>query len=232
MTEHTVVSQDAWLAARRALLAEEKALTRRREALAAARRDLPWVRVDKAYRFTGPDGSLGLGDLFGGRTQLIVQHFMFGPDWEAGCPSCSLMADHVGGTLPHLAQRDIAFVAVSRAPIAKIDAYRNRMGWSFPWVSSEGSDFNFDYGVSFTPEQIDAGDIFYNFAKSGWGMEEMPGISVFRRDGGAVFHTYSTYGRGLEDFIGTYDYFDITPRGRDETGMGNMGDWAKRHDEY
>jgi predicted dithiol-disulfide oxidoreductase (DUF899 family) len=230
MTTHAIASRDTWLEARRDLLAAEKDLTRRADEVARLRRALPWVRVEKAYVFEGPDGPLTLGDLFGGRSQLIVQQFMLAPGWEAGCKSCSYMADHTDGMTIHLAHRDTAMVAISRAPLAEIERFRKRMGWKFPWVSSHGNDFNYDYGVSFTPEQVANRELKYNFGKPAF-RDELPGVSVFARDEkGNVFHTYSTYGRGVEVMMGTYRMLDLTPKGRDEGG-GNMA-WVRYHDSY
>jgi predicted dithiol-disulfide oxidoreductase (DUF899 family) len=231
MQENRIVSQEEWLEARRELLRKEKALTRQRDALAAERRELPWVRVDKAYVFEGPDGQETLADLFEGRSQLIVKHFMMGPDWEEGCVGCSFHADHMEGALMHLPQRDVTLLAVSRAPLAKIEAFRRRMGWRFKWLSSFGSDFNFDYQVSFPPEAIESGKIFYNYEMQDFASDEMSGISVFfRRPDGAIFHTYSSYARGNEGFLGTYQYLDVVPKGRDEAR--NLTDWVRHHDRY
>ncbi len=234
MFPHAVVSREEWLETRKALLAREKALTRSADALAAERRALPWVRVEKDYRFEGADGVVGLADLFGDRSQLIVNHFMFGPGWEAGCIGCSFGADHVDAALVHLLQRDVAFAAVSRAPYAELAAYKARMGWHFPWVSSFGSDFNYDFGVSFTAEDRAAGRAVYNYQPLEMEIEDLPGHSVFARgDNGEIFHTYSSYGRGGEAFLTTYALLDITPKGRDENGPHhNLMDWVKRHDEY
>lgn len=230
MTTHAIASRDTWLEARRDLLAAEKDLTRRADEVARLRQALPWVRVEKAYMFEGPDGPLTLGDLFGGRSQLIVQQFMLAPGWEAGCKSCSYMADHTDGMTVHLAHRDTAMVAISRAPLTEIERFRKRMGWKFPWVSSHGNDFNYDYGVSFTQEQVANGELKYNFGKPAF-RDELPGVSVFARDEkGNVFHTYSTYGRGVEVMMGTYRMLDLTPKGRDEGG-GNMA-WVRYHDSY
>ncbi|HMH56100.1 MAG TPA: thioredoxin family protein, partial [Gemmatimonadales bacterium] len=205
-----VVSRAEWLEARKKLLLEEKGYTRQGDALAAERRNLPWVRVEKNYVFEAPGGNQSLADLFEGRNQLIVQHFMFGPGWKEGCPSCSFMADHVGGALVHLAHRDVTFVAVSRAPLSQIEAFKKRMGWGFKWVSSFGNDFNFDYGVSFTKEEMAKGNGNYNYRTEGHPSEEAPGLSVFyRNDAGDVFHTYSTYGRGVEVMMGTYRLLDL-----------------------
>lgn len=232
MTAHPTVSRDKWLEARRDLLAAEKDLTRRADEVARLRQALPWVRVEKAYVFEGPDGPVTLGDLFGGRSQLIVQQFMLAPGWEAGCKSCSYMADHTDGMIPHLAARDTAMVAISRAPYAEIERFRKRMGWSFPWVSSHGTSFNYDFGVSFTPEAVAKGEADYNFGKLSFKAEELPGVSVFAKDEtGAVFHTYSTYGRGVEVMMGTYRMLDLTPKGRDEHDDHPMS-WVRHHDRY
>ena len=232
--QHRTVSRDEWLAARKALLAEEKELTRHRDQVNEARRALPWVKIEKDYLFDTAGGKRTLAELFGGRSQLIVQHFMFGPDWEEGCTGCSFGADHIDGAMQHLVHHDVTYVAVSRAPLAKLLAYRQRMGWKFPWVSSLGSDFNFDFNVSFTPEQRAQGKVLYNFEMIETQMDELPGCSVFYKDeGGNVFHTYSSYGRGNEEVIGAYMLLDMTPKGRNETGPnGNLMDWIKRHDRY
>jgi predicted dithiol-disulfide oxidoreductase (DUF899 family) len=215
------------------LLAREKELTRQRDALAAERRELPWVRVEKPYVFQGPDGEETLADLFGGRSQLVVYHFMFGPDWEEGCPSCSLLADQIDGVAAHLAERDATLLAVSRAPLPKIEAFKARMGWHFKWVSSYGSDFNFDYGVSFTPAEVASGAIHYNYGGANFANDEMPGVSVFYRDeAGEVFHTYSCYARGAEPMLGVYQYLDLTPKGRDEAGLTFPMAWVRHHDRY
>jgi predicted dithiol-disulfide oxidoreductase (DUF899 family) len=234
MKPHAVVSREEWLTARKALLAKEKALTRSGDALAEERRALPWVRIEKNYRFEGPNGSLTLADLFGDRSQLIVNHFMFAPGWGEGCVGCSFGADHVDATLVHLAQRDVAFAAVSRAPYRELAAYKARMGWHFPWVSSFGSDFNYDFGASFTAEDRAAGRAVYNYQPLEIDMEDLPGHSVFARsDGGEIFHTYSSYGRGGEAMLTTYALLDLTPKGREENGPHhNLMDWVKRHDEY
>ncbi|HYU14063.1 MAG TPA: thioredoxin family protein [Stellaceae bacterium] len=234
MTQHQVVTRDQWLAARTALLAKEKDFTRLRDRLSAERRALPWIKVEKEYFFDGPDGRETLADLFGGRSQLIVKHFMLGPGWGEGCVGCSFEVDHVDGVLVHLAQRDVGYVAVSRAPLSEIEPFRKRMGWHLKWMSSYENDFNYDFGVSFTPEQIAAGDACYNYASGKVPIDEMSGRSVFYRDAnGDVFHTYSSYGRGGEDFLGTYRLLDIVPKGRDETGpRGNLSDWVRHHDRY
>jgi predicted dithiol-disulfide oxidoreductase (DUF899 family) len=228
-----VVSRTEWLEARKKFLLEEKSYTRQGDALAAERRNLPWVRVDRDYVFDAPSGKVSLADLFEGRSQLIVQHFMFGPDWKEGCPSCSYMADHVGGALVHLAHRDVTFVAVSRASITEIEAFKKRMGWGFKWVSSAENDFNFDYGVSFTKEEIAKGKVNYNYKMQNFPSEEAPGISVFyRNDAGDVFHTYSTYGRGVEVMMGTYRLLDLVSKGRDEAGPADGMAWVRHHDKY
>lgn len=233
MARHTVVSHDEWVAARKRLLEKEKAFTRERDALSRLRRELPWERVEKGYAFDGPDGAETLADLFGGRSQLIVYHFMFDPEWEEGCKSCSFLADHYEPAIVHLAQRDVALVTVSRAPLTTIEAFRRRMGWRFKWVSSFGSDFNRDYRVTFPPEDVARGEVCYNYAASAFPMTEAPGISVFCKDGsGSVFHTYSSYARGLDMFIGAYHLLDIAPKGRDEDGLGFSMEWLRHHDRY
>jgi predicted dithiol-disulfide oxidoreductase (DUF899 family) len=254
MTTHTTGTRDQWLAARRELLEAEKELTRRSDELAQRRQELPWVRIDKAYRFDTDDGSASLPDLFRGRSQLLVYHFMFGPDYTAGCPSCSMIADGFNGFAVHLANHDVMLWAVSRAPLAKLQAYRRRMGWTFPWASSAGSDFNADFNVWFTEEQQRQG-VEYNYRRmaafewrpgqegGGEGAEanfaamcgtdtatfqrERPGMSAFEREGDAVYHTYSAYARGLDSLWGAYQWLDRAPKGRNETGI-----WWRRHDEY
>jgi predicted dithiol-disulfide oxidoreductase (DUF899 family) len=252
MTTHITGTRKEWLAARLDLLKAEKELTRRSDELARQRQDLPWVRVDKAYRFDTDTGSASLADLFQGRSQLLVYHFMFGPDYKAGCPSCSLIADGFNGFAVHLANHDVALYAVSRAPLAKLQAYKKRMGWTFPWASSQGGDFNFDFNVSFTEEQQRTGDIEYNFARNGHIMDEKnvppvvadfaarcgtdaaaytrdrPGLSAFVREDGVLYHTYSTYARGLDGLWASYQWLDRAPRGRNEAA----GVWWRRHDEY
>ena len=227
------VSHEEWLQARLELLAAEKEFTRQRDALAQHRMAMPWERVEKPYRFEGPDGALSLADLFDGRSQLIVYHFMLGPDWEEGCNSCSFWADNFDGIPIHLNHRDVTFTAVSRAPLAKIDAYRKRMGWSFPWVSSNGSDFNFDYHVSFTPEQIAAGEAYYNYQVRPNTVPEQVGISVlYKNEQSELFHTYSCYARGVDMLNGAYHYLDLVPKGRDEDGLEFSMQWLRRHDQY
>jgi predicted dithiol-disulfide oxidoreductase (DUF899 family) len=255
MTTHRTGTRDEWLAARLELLEAEKELTRRGDELARRRQALPWVRLDKAYRFETDEGSASLADLFGGRSQLLVYHFMFGPDYKAGCPACSAIADGFEGFAVHLANHDVALWAVSRAPLATLQAYKRRMGWTFPWASSFGSDFNFDFSASYTEEQQREG-IEYNFQREpelpwragqeggGEGAEaqfaamsgtdvatyarERPGMSAFAREDGAVYHTYSTYARGLDGLWGMYQWLDRAPKGRNEAG----GVWWRRHDEY
>jgi predicted dithiol-disulfide oxidoreductase (DUF899 family) len=230
---HAVVSREEWLRARTALLAREKEHTRQRDELGRERRALPWVRIEKPYRFESPHGAETLADLFRGRSQLIVYHFMFGPDWEEGCPSCSLLADHIDGALVHLEHRDVTLLAVSRAPLAKIQAFQRRMGWRFPWVSSHGSDFNHDFGVSFTSEELARGKVLYNFRMEEGFVEDLPGISSFFQDeGGRVYHTYSTYARGCEPPIGVYDWLDYAPKGRDEDDLAFTMAWVRHHDRY
>lgn len=230
---HSVVSRDRWIAERKTLLAREKELTRLRDQLARERRNLPWVRIDKDYVFDGPEGPRTLADLFEGRHQLVVQHFMFGPGWEEGCKSCSFMADHIDGITVHLAQRDLTLVVVARAPLAEIERFRQRMGWQFKWVSSHGSDFNHDFGVSFTPEERATGQVDYNYALQPFPQEEAPGISVFYKDdAGEVFHTYSTYGRGVELMMGAYAFLDLVPKGRDEAQLSYGMEWLRHHDRY
>jgi predicted dithiol-disulfide oxidoreductase (DUF899 family) len=233
MDQPTIVTRDEWLAARKGLLVKEKALTRARDALSAERRRLPMVRVDKQYVFDTPGGRRTLADLFADRSQLVVYHFMMGPDWAEGCPSCSLLADHLDPSVVHLAQRDVTLVAVSRAPLSHIEAFKRRMGWHFTWASSYGNDFNTDYRVSFTKEEMAAGQTYYNYETSDFPSEEAPGLSVFFKDAaGAVFHTYSTYGRGGEPFIGAYSYLDLVPKGRDEDGLPFPMAWVRHHDRY
>jgi predicted dithiol-disulfide oxidoreductase (DUF899 family) len=251
MTSHPTATREEWLKARLALLKAEKELTRQSDALAGQRQDLPWVRVDKSYRFETDDGNVSLADLFKGRSQLLVYHFMYGPDYKAGCPSCSMIADGFNGFAIHLANHDVALTAVSRAPLAKLKAYKRRMGWSFPWASSLGSDFNFDFNVSLTEEQQREGNTEYNYRRNGHVMDlkqppapvvqfatmcgtdaptyvrDRPGMSAFAMEDGVVYHTYSTYARGLDGLWGSYQWLDRAPKGRNESGV-----WWKRHDEY
>jgi predicted dithiol-disulfide oxidoreductase (DUF899 family) len=230
--EHRVVSREDWLAARRQLLGKEKEFTRRRDQLSAERRELPWVKVEKEYVFDTPDGKETLADLFDGRSQLMVYHFMFGPGWEQGCPSCSFVSDHIDGANWHLPHRDVTLLAVSRAPLPDIEAFKQRMGWRFKWVSSYGSDFNYDFHVSFTKEELAKGKVAYNYDLVE-GYDELPGISVFYKDpSGAVFHTYSAYARGLDMLVGAYNYLDLAPRGRDEAALPWTMAWVRHHDRY
>jgi len=228
-----IVSRDEWLAARKQLLAKEKQLTRERDALAAERRQLPWVKVENNYVFAGPNGKVMLADLFASKSQLIIYHFMFGPEWNEGCPSCSFNMDHTDGALVHLAQRDVSFAAISRAPYPKIAAFKKRMGWRFNWVSSNGGDFNRDYHVAFTKEELAKGEVDYNFGMNKFPSEEAPGISVFYKDEKAdIFHTYSAYARGTETTISTYNYLDFVPKGRDEDALPFTMSWLRHHDRY
>jgi predicted dithiol-disulfide oxidoreductase (DUF899 family) len=233
ISEHSIVSQEKWLQRRKELLSKEKELTRLRDRLNAERRELPWVRVEKNYVFDAPGGKVSLKELFAGTSQLVIYHFMFGPDWNEGCPSCSFVSDHIDGALPHLAARDATMVMVSRAPLAKIEAFKKRMGWRFTWVSSYGSDFNPDFRVSFTKDEMAQGKVNYNYTMQEFPSEEAPGISVFYKDaGGDVFHTYSSYGRGLEQLVGTYMILDLVPKGRDEDELGFTMEWVRHHDRY
>jgi predicted dithiol-disulfide oxidoreductase (DUF899 family) len=255
MTQHMIGTREEWLAARLGLLKQEKELTRRSDELARRRQELPWVRVDKAYRFETDEGSASLADLFRGRSQLIVYHFMFGPEWTAGCPSCSMIADGFNGCVIHLANHDVMFWAISRAPLAKLQAYKRRMGWTFPWASSHASDFNADFNVWFTEEQQRKGAIEHNFerepvfewrkGKEGGGQtaedtfaamcgidaatfhRDRPGMSAFALEDGVLYHTYSTYARGVDGIWAVYPWLDRAPKGRNETGV-----WYRRHDEY
>jgi predicted dithiol-disulfide oxidoreductase (DUF899 family) len=227
-----VVSHEEWFKARLDLLAAEKEFTRQRDALTRRRMAMPWERVEKSYQFEGPNGALSLAELFDRRSQLIVYHFMLGPDWEEGCKSCSFWADNFDGIPIHLNHRDVTFTAVSHAPLVKIDAYKKRMGWSFPWVSSYGSDFNYDFHVSFTKEQLAAGKVDYNYGLVE-ANEELPGLSVFyKNERGEVFHTYSCYARGIDMVNGAYQLFDLVPKGRDEDGFEFSMEWVRRHDQY
>jgi predicted dithiol-disulfide oxidoreductase (DUF899 family) len=228
----TVVSPEEWLAARKELLIKEKEFTRARDALSAERRKLPWVRVDKEYVFDTAGGKQTLAELFGGKSQLIVYHFMFGPGWAEGCPGCSFIGDHLDGSVIHLAHRDVTLLAVSRGPLPQIEAFKRRMGWRFKWVSSFESDFNRDYLVSFTKDELAAGKVYYNYETTTFPSEEAPGLSVFYKDmTGAVFHTYSSYARGLDILLGAYNFLDLAPKGRDEEGLKGMA-WVRHHDKY
>lgn len=233
LTGHPVVSREEWLRRRKKLLEKEKDLTRERDRISAELRELPWVRVEKDYVFEGPKGKARLGDLFAGRNQLAVYHFMFGPDWNEGCPSCSYVADHLDGTLPHLAARDVTLTMILRAPLAKIEAFKKRMGWRFPWVSSYGNDFNRDFHVSFTKDEMASGKVDYNYTLQEFPSEEAPGVSVFYKNAkGEIFHTYSTFGRGVEPLVVTYTILDMTPKGRDEDQLGFSMEWVRYHDRY
>ncbi len=229
-----VVSRAEWLSARRELLIKEKQLTRQRDEIDRQRGELPWVKVEKSYIFDGPNGPQTLADLFEERSQLVVSHFMLGPGWKEGCVGCSFRSDHVEGALVHLEHHDVSFVTISRAPFPEIEAFRMRMGWRFRWLSSCGSDFNYDYHVSFTKEEVATGEVYYNYESRRFLSEELSGISVFFKDEtGEVFHTYSTYGRGDEMLDTTYMYLDLTPKGRNETGPRyNLSDWVRHHDQY
>jgi predicted dithiol-disulfide oxidoreductase (DUF899 family) len=233
--DHRIVTKGEWIGARKELLAKEKELTRMQDEVNRLRRALPWVRVDKDYVFDTSEGKQSLAELFGGRSQLVVYHFMFAPGWIAGCVGCSFFADHVDGANLHLAHHDVSFVAISRAPLAQIEAYKKRMGWRFKWVSSYSTDFNSDYHVSFTKDDIVKGPTYYNFdVRESQTEGEAPGLSAFFKDeNSTVFHTYSAYARGDERGLGAYMFLDMTPKGRDETGPNyNLTDWVKRHDEY
>jgi predicted dithiol-disulfide oxidoreductase (DUF899 family) len=230
---HRIVSPEEWLAARKELLKKEKESTRLLDQLSVERRQLPWVKVEKDYVFDGPGGKVKLADLFAGRHQLVIYHFMFGPDWQEGCPSCSFVSDHFDGTLPHLAARDVTLVAVSRAPLTKIEAFKKRMGWHFHWVSSYGGDFNRDFHVSFTEEEMAQGQVNYNYTMQEFPSAEAPGLSIFYKDaGGDIFHTDSIYGRGVEQLMGTYRILDLVPKGRDEDHLGFSMEWVRHHDRY
>src|SRR6478735_4892922 len=231
--DHPVVSHDQWRAARMGLLAREKQLTRLQDEIARERRALPWVRVEKNYSFDTLEGPRTLGELFDGRSQLLVQHFMFAPGWAQGCKSCSFMADHNDGANLHLAQRDVTLIAVSRAPLADIERFRQRMGWKFRWVSSHDTDFNHDFGVNFTPDEMASGEVDYNYQRQRFPHEEAPGISVFFRSAaGEVFHTYSRFGRGVEVMMHTYPLLELTPKGRDEDALDYPMAWVRHHDRY
>jgi predicted dithiol-disulfide oxidoreductase (DUF899 family) len=230
---HKIVSSEEWLATRKGFLAKEKEFTRLRDELSRQRRELPWVKVEKTYVFDGPNGKESLSDLFGGRSQLIVHHFMFGPDWKEGCPSCSFWADNYDGIVPHLQNRDVSLVAISRAPLEKLEAYKRRMGWSFKWLSSLGNDFNHDFAVSFTEEERKQGGNNYNFATTRFSSEEAPGASIFTRgDDGGIYRSYSCYARGLDMLNGAYHHLDLVPKGRNEQGLPYPMAWVRRHDKY
>jgi len=230
---HNVASHTEWLEARKELLTKEKEFTRLRDELSRQRRGLPWERVEKQFVFDGPNGKVTMSDLFDGRGQLIIYHFMLGPGWQEGCKSCSYLADHFDGATVHLANRDTTLAVVSRAPMPEIEAFKNRMGWRFQWVSSFGSDFNFDYDVSFTSEEAASGKVYYNYAVGEFPSEEGPGVSVFARDAaGDVYHTYSSYARGLDILVGAYNFLDLVPKGRDEDGLAFTMSWVRHHDRY
>ena len=233
LNRHRVVSQAEWIEARKKLLQKEKEQTYLRDKINAERQALPWVKVEKNYVFDTPIGKKTLADLFNGRSQLIIKHFMLGPGWKEGCVGCSFEVDHVEGALMHIKHHDVNYVAVARAPIAEIEAFKRRMGWNFEWVSSQNSDFNFDFFVSFTPEQVKKGEVYYNYVESAIPMEELSGFSVFYKDAaGDVFHTYSTFGRGGEIVLGTYHVLDLVPKGRDEAGLPFPMAWVRHHDRY
>ena len=232
MENREIVSEADWLVARKDLLTREKEFSRQRDALSAARHSLPWVKIDKKYVFDGPKGKETLAELFDGRSQLIDYHFMLGPGWGEGCKSCSYLADHFDGANRHLPHRDVTFVVISRAPLSEIEAYQKRMGWRFKWLSSHDNEFNFDYYVSFTKEEEKANKVYYNYGTGEFMSDELPGLSVFYKDeNGDIFHTYSTYARGLDILVGAYNFLDLVPKGRDENPDSTM-DWVRRHDEY
>lgn len=232
-TDHPVVSREEWLAARTALLVKEKAFTRLRDELSRQRRELPWAKVEKPYVFDGPDGERTLPELFDGRSQLAIYHFMFSPEWDEGCPHCSFWADNFDGIDVHLGHRDVTFLAVSRAPLEKIEAFKRRMGWRFTWLSSNRSDFNIDYHVSFTPQELQRGTAFYNYVRTDPGVADREGASVFYQDdAGEVFHTYSCYARGIDILNGAYHFLDLVPKGRDEQDLEGSQDWVRHHDRY
>jgi predicted dithiol-disulfide oxidoreductase (DUF899 family) len=232
LENHQVVSPTEWLEARKRLLVKEKEFTQLRDQLSRQRRELPWVRVEKEYIFDSPEGKQTLADLFEGRSQLVVYHFMFAPDWEEGCPSCSFWADNFNGIGVHLNQRDVTMVAISRAPLEKLEAFKKRMGWSFKWVSAYHNDFNYDYCVSFTPEALEK-EVVYNYARRKTDMSDLPGVSVFYQDEqGNVFHTYSSYARGIDMQNTAYHYLDLVPKGRDEAGLEFTQAWVRYHDKY
>ena len=233
LTQHEVVSHEQWIQARKEFLAQEKEFTRQRDEISRLRRELPWEKVEKKYEFEGPAGKLTFADLFGGRSQLVMYHFMLGPGWAEGCPSCSYISDHFDGMTIHLANRDVNLVVVSRAPIAEIEAFKKRMGWRFRWVSSFGSDFNYDYQVSLKPDDVGKGKVYYNYDYTEFPSQERPGLSVFFKDSaGDIFHTYSTYARGLDILVGAYNFLDLVPKGRDEAGLKHSMAWVRHHDKY
>jgi predicted dithiol-disulfide oxidoreductase (DUF899 family) len=228
--DHAVATHSEWLAAARELVAQEKAFTRERDKLSAKRRDMPWVEVDKLYTFHTPEGEKTLGDLFEGKSQLMVYHYMFAPGWDEGCPGCSFVSDHIDGALPHVESKDVKYVAVSRAPLAEFLPFKERMGWKFDWVSSAGTTFNYDFGVSFLPDDLSSGNVLYNYTEQKLKSQEQPGLTVFvKSPDGRIFRTYSTYERGLDLLLNAYNLLDLTPKGRDEAGAM---DWVKFHDQY
>lgn len=229
---HEVVSPEQWIEARKVLLAKEKAFTRQRDELSRQRRELPWTKVEKKYVFDGPIGKETFDDLFDGRSQLMIYHFMLGPGWVEGCKSCSFLADHIDEALKHLRHRDVTLLVVSRAPLAEIEAFKKRMGWHFKWVSSNGADFNYDFHVSFTKEEMAKGKVNYNYGLMQPPVDELPGLSAFYKKGGEVYHTYSTYGRGLDILLGAYNYLDMAPKGRDEEELAFSMAWVRHHDRY
>jgi predicted dithiol-disulfide oxidoreductase (DUF899 family) len=230
--QHKVVGGAEWLAARKELLAKEKELTHLRDKISALRLELPWEKVEKGYEFTGAKGKQALADLFEGKSQLMIYHFMLGPGWKEGCPSCSYLADHFDGMRVHLAARDIHLAVVSRAPWPEIEAFQQRMEWKFPWVSSNGADFNFDYQVSATPGTKADEKVLYNYEMQVFPADERPGLSAFYKDGGKIFHTYSTYARGLDILVGGYNFIDMSPLGRREQGLKHTMAWVRHHDKY
>jgi predicted dithiol-disulfide oxidoreductase (DUF899 family) len=233
MQNQTIVSRDEWLEARRELLEEEKQFTRLRDQLSIKRRKLPWVKIDTEYLFDGTNGQQSLSDLFEEKSQLIIYHFMYGPDWQEGCPSCSFWADNFNGIDIHLGHRDANLVVISRASLNTLEAYKKRMGWSFKWLSSLGSDFNYDYQVSFTADELEKGEMFYNYSMGSFPADEAPGISVFYKNSeGDVFHSYSCYARGLDMLNGAYHYMDLLPKGRDEDDLDFTMAWLRRQDQY
>ena len=228
-----VVSHDEWVDARKEFLQKEKEFTHQRDEISRLRRELPWEIVDKKYEFDGPAGKVALADLFGGRNQLVIYHFMLGPGWTEGCKSCSYLADHFDSMTIHLANRDVTLAVVSRAPIAEIETFKKRMGWKFRWVSANSSDFNFDYQASITPDEVGKKQVYYNYEMMEFPAEERPGLSVFAKDAnGTVFHTYSSYARGLDILVGTYNFLDLVPKGRDEAGLKHTMAWVRHHDNY
>lgn len=233
MSTHTIVSSEGWVRARKDLLAEEKKFTQARDRLSAHRRELPWVKIDKDYVFVGPEGKETLLELFAGKSQLIIYHFMFGPGWEQGCKACSFLSDHIDAAVVHLAQRDVTLLAVSHAPLSEFQGFKERMGWRFKWVSSAKSDFNSDFHVSYDKDELEKGEVYYNYKMQKFPVEEASGVSVFiTNKAGDVFHTYSCYARGLDILIGAYNYLDLVPKGRDEDDLSFTMDWVRHHDSY